>query len=109
MTISRPSEGWKIQGSTTLPGEMLMEEFLKPLSLSQNQLALAIHVPSGRIAQIVNGKRAITSDTALRLARYFGNSPEFWMNLQQSYDLSKARLESGKRIDTEVLPFAKSA
>jgi addiction module HigA family antidote len=71
----------------------LRQEFLIPLGLSQNALALKIRVPATRIGEIVNGKRAITPDTALRLARFFGNSPEFWLNLQQMYDLSKARLE----------------
>jgi antitoxin HigA-1 len=87
---------------TIHPDEMLLEEFMLPLSLSQNRLASDLHVPSGRINQIINGKRTITSDTALRLARYFGNSPEFWMNLQTMHDLSKTRLESGKRIEQEA-------
>lgn len=78
---------------------------MTPLGISQNQLAADLRVPPGRINQIINGKRAITSDTALRLAKYFGNSPEFWLNLQQMYDLSKTRLESGKRIEQEVRPM----
>lgn len=69
-----------------------------PLGISQNQLAAYLQVPP----QIINGKPAITSDTALCLAKYFGNSPEFWLNLQQMHDLSKTRLESGKRIEREV-------
>ena len=109
MAIHRPSHGWEIKGITTSPGEMLMEEFLKPLGISQNRLALAIRVPSGRITQIVHGTRAITPDTALRLARYFGNSPDFWMNLQQSYDLSKARVEIGKKIENEIDPLKRTA
>jgi addiction module HigA family antidote len=72
------------------------------MGISQNQLASDLRVPPGRINQIVKGKRAVTSDTALRLAKYFGNSPEFWLNLQQMYDLSKTRLESGERIEREV-------
>ncbi|HEV2462255.1 MAG TPA: HigA family addiction module antitoxin [Acidobacteriaceae bacterium] len=84
-----------LQRVTTTPGEMLLDEFMVPLSISQNQLASDLRVPPGRINQIINGKRGITSDTALRLAKYFGNSPEFWLNLQQMYDLSKTRLESG--------------
>lgn len=109
MTIKRPREGWKIEGVTTHPGEMLLEEFLLPLGISQNQLALDIHVPATRIGQIVNGKRSITSDTALRLSRYFGNSPEFWLNLQQMYDLNKTRQESSGRIDEEVRPLKRTA
>ncbi|MFP5228438.1 MAG: HigA family addiction module antitoxin [Acidobacteriota bacterium] len=109
MTLRRPREGWKIEGVTTHPGEMLLEEFLIPLSISQNQLALDLRVPATRIGQIVNGKRSISSDTALRLARYFGNSPEFWLNLQQMYDLSKARQDSAGRIHEEVRPLKRSA
>ena len=76
------------------PGEVLQEEFLKPMGLSQNRLALDIHVPTRRINEIVLGKRRITADTALRLARYFGNSPEFWLGLQTDYDLD-IRVHSG--------------
>jgi addiction module HigA family antidote len=81
---------------------MLNEEFLKPLGMSQNALAMKIRVPATRIGDIIHGRRAITPDTALRLARFFGNSPEFWMNLQQMYDLSKAKLELHKTIEREV-------
>jgi len=101
---NRPKIGWNIQRETTHPGEMLLEEFMLPLSISQNRLASDLRVPPGRINQIINGKRSITSDTALRLAKYFGNSPEFWMNLQQMYDLSKTRTEHGKQIEQEVRP-----
>jgi addiction module HigA family antidote len=73
------------------PGEMLQEEFLAEYGLSRNQLARAISVSPNRIAEIVNNRRRITADTALRLSRYFGNSPEFWMNLQTHYDLKRAR------------------
>lgn len=100
--LKRPKTGWNLQRVTTSPGEMLQKEFMVPLGISQNQLALDLRVPPGRINQIIKGKRAITSDTALRLAKYFGNSPEFWLNLQQMYDLSKTRLESGERIEREV-------
>jgi len=75
------------------PGEMLKEEFLKEYGLSQNQLAKAIGISPNRIAEIVNNRRRITADTALRLSLYFGNSPEFWMNLQSHYDLKMARSE----------------
>jgi antitoxin HigA-1 len=85
---------------------MLREEFLVPLGLSQNALALKIRVPATRIGDIVKGRRSITPDTALRLARFFGNSAEFWLNLQQMYDLSKARLELKKTIERDVEAYA---
>ena len=102
----RPKTGWEFKGITTHPGEMLKEEFLVPLGISQNQLALAIRVPATRISQIVKGERAVTPETALRLAKYFGNSAEFWINLQTAYDLSKTRIEEGAQIDKEVLAYA---
>ncbi len=73
------------------PGEILVEEFLKPMNLSQNKLAMELRVPCHRINEIVHGRRGITADTALRLGRFFGTTPDFWMNLQQSYDLAAAR------------------
>ncbi len=100
--LKRPLSGWNMQRVTTHPGEMLREEFLIPLGISQNALAMKIHVPATRVGEIIHGRRAVTSDTALRLARFFGNSPEFWMNLQQQYDLSKAKLELEKTIEREV-------
>lgn len=109
MTIVRPAGGWNLQRVTTSPGEMLTEEFLKPLRISQNQLALAIRVPPNRISQIVKGTRAISPDTALRLSRYFGNSPEFWLNLQQAWDLSSAVHTSAEKIKSEVQPLKKTA
>jgi len=84
------------------PGEILLEEFLQPMELSQNKLALAIGVPARRINEIVHGKRAITADTALRLGRYFGNSPRFWLGLQMDYDLDVAEDALGERLDREV-------
>jgi addiction module HigA family antidote len=83
---------------TTHPGEVLNEEFLRPLGMSVNALAMALRVPATRIGAIVKGERSVTADTALRLARFFGTSPEFWMNLQAMYDLTKARRESGGKI-----------
>lgn len=80
------------------PGEVLLEEFLKPLAVSQNAAAVAIAVPPRRINEIVLGKRAITADTALRLAHYFGNSEQFWMNLQARFDLEEARLKLGTTL-----------
>ena len=73
------------------PGEVLLEEFLKPLGISQNKLARAVGVPPRRINEIVHGKRAVTADTAIRLARAFGTSEQFWMGLQADYDLEEAR------------------
>ncbi len=83
------------------PGRILKRE-LAACGLSANKLALALHVPSGRITTILNGKRAISPETALRLARFFGNSAQFWMNLQSRYDLAVAEQEMGERIATEV-------
>jgi addiction module HigA family antidote len=84
------------------PGEVLMEEFLEPMSLSQNRLALDIGVPPRRINEIVLGKRRITADTALRLARYFGMSPQFWLGLQMDYDLDREEDRLAGRLDREV-------
>ncbi|NUM56719.1 MAG: HigA family addiction module antidote protein [Candidatus Hydrogenedentes bacterium] len=84
------------------PGEVLLEEFLKPMALSQNRLALEIGVPARRINEIVLGARRITADTALRLARYFGNSAQFWLGLQMDYDLDTAEDILGDRIHREV-------
>ncbi|TVQ09635.1 MAG: addiction module antidote protein, HigA family [Leptolyngbya sp. DLM2.Bin27] len=85
------------------PGEVLLEEFLKPMGLSQNQMALALRVPARRINEIVHGNRRITADTALRLARYFGMSPRFWLGLQMDYDLDVAEDEMGDRLSQEVV------
>jgi addiction module HigA family antidote len=87
------------------PGEILREEFLRPMGVSINKLARDIDVPPGRISEIVNGKRAITADTALRLGRYFGVSPEIWLNLQADYELRVARNITGREIETRVRPF----
>ncbi len=81
------------------PGEILLEEFLAPMDISQNALARGIAVPPRRINEIVLGKRAITADTALRLARYFGTSEQFWMGLQSDFDLEEARKHLGRKID----------
>jgi addiction module HigA family antidote len=91
---------------TTHPGEVLGLEFLAPLGMSVNALAIALRVPATRIGAIVKGERAVTADTALRLARFFGTSPEFWMNLQAMHDLTKARRESGGKIERDVRPRA---
>lgn len=84
------------------PSEVLLEEFLIPLGISQNQLALAIRVPARRINEIVHGKRRVTADTALRLARYFKMSPQFWLGLQMDYDLDLAEDLLGERLTQEV-------
>jgi addiction module HigA family antidote len=91
---------------TTHPGEVLSEDFLRPLGMSVNALALSLRVPTTRIGAIVKGERSVTADTALRLARFFGTSPEFWMNLQAMYDLTKARQENGATIERDVHPRA---
>ena len=84
------------------PGEILKEEFLQPFELTEDALALALHAPATRVREIVKGKRPITAETALRLARYFGTTPEFWMNLQSHYDLNKAKREKLQQINREV-------
>lgn len=84
------------------PGEILNEEFLKPMGLSQNRLALAIGVPARRINEIVLEKRGISADTALRLSAYFGNAADFWLGIQLQYDLNIARIELGASIAREV-------
>lgn len=84
------------------PGEVLLEEFLKPMGLSQNRLGLELGVHPRRINEIVLRKRRITADTALRLARYFGTSPQFWLGLQTDYDLDVAMDKLGSRLDREV-------
>jgi addiction module HigA family antidote len=84
------------------PGEILREEFLKPLQMNAHALAMELKVPAPRINEIVRERRAVTPDTALRLARYFSTTPEFWLNLQTSYDLKVAKQKIGSKIDKEV-------
>jgi antitoxin HigA-1 len=84
------------------PGEILLEDFMKPLGLTQYRVAKDIGVPALRISQIVHGQRAITADTALRLARYFGNTPQFWINGQTLYDLEKHQDRLADRLEKEV-------
>jgi addiction module HigA family antidote len=86
------------------PGEILLEEFLKPLDMSMNQLAIELRVPASRIHAIVEGGRSISADTALRLGHYFGISPEFWINLQATYDLRIARRQLEERIRRDIRP-----
>src|SRR2546421_12928239 len=87
------------------PGEILREDFMKPLGISMNKLALDLHVPVTRIAEIVNERRGITADTALRLARYFKTTPQFWMNMQLHYELQVAEDELAVRVEREVRPM----
>ena len=91
--------------SIPTPGEILATEFLEPMGLTQYRLARSIHVPQTRIAAIIKDGRSITADTALRLARFFGTSVEFWMNLQGQYDADTARMELGEELDS-IEPFA---
>ena len=101
MSILRTKEE---RGVPIHPGEFLREDFLVPLGLSANALALALRVPVTRISEIVRERRGITADTALRLARYFGTTPDFWMKMQMSYDLALASREVTARIDVEIFP-----
>lgn len=86
------------------PGEVLRHEFLEPLGLSAHALALALRVPANRITAILGGRRAVTAETALRLARHFGTTPAFWLNLQKAHELDVAEQEAGARIRAEVAP-----
>lgn len=104
MSIKRPANGWNIRRPPIHPGEMLREEFLLPLALSANRLAMELRVPVTRISEIVNGRRAVSADTALRLERYFGMSADFWLGLQKDFDLQTARQAEGKRIAQDVRP-----
>jgi len=90
------------------PGEILFEEFLKPMEISQNRLALDMRVPPRRINEIVHGKRRITADTALRLGQYFGMSAEFWLGLQMDYDLDIEEDKLGERLGEEVRQYVAS-
>ena len=91
------------------PGEILREDYLHPLGLSVNRLAIALRVPVSRMSKIVHEQRAVTPDTALRLARYFGGDAQTWLNLQAAYDLKKAIAEYGSEIESDVRPRAHQA
>jgi addiction module HigA family antidote len=91
------------------PGEILLEEFLKPLAITQYRLARSISVPQRRISEIVQGKRAISADTALRLGRFFGMEAQFWLNLQSRYDLLQAEAALAGRLEREVAPHVVDA
>jgi antitoxin HigA-1 len=105
-TITEPNgEAASVTSARCHPGEVLREELVRPLSLNANKLALALRVPAGRIRAILNEKRAISPDIALRLARFFGTSPEFWLNLQSNYDLRLAKANAGIEIDRDIKPL----
>ncbi len=91
------------------PGEILREEYLTPLGMSANALAMALHVPAPRINDIVRERRAVTPNTALRLARYFDTTAQFWLNLQSSFDLKQTESEAGSLIAEEVRPLQRAA
>ena len=91
------------------PGEILLEDFLKPLCISQYRLARDIHVPARRVNEIALGRRGVSADTALRLGRYFNTTPQFWLNLQTHYELDRARLSSAREIEKTIQPLAKAA
>jgi addiction module HigA family antidote len=88
------------------PGEILLEEFLRPMGISQYRLAKSISVPPRRINEVVHGNRAVTADTALRLSRFFGTSERFWMNLQTRYELEREKDRLGDRLEDEVVELA---
>jgi addiction module HigA family antidote len=96
----------KIRLAPVHPGEILLEEFMNPLELSRNALARALHVPANHISDVVNEKRGISATMALRLARYFGTSPELWLGLQQDFELDIAREKAAARVEREVFPRA---
>jgi len=102
MSITRPERSWNITRTPVHPGEMLREEFMKPMGISINGLALELHVPVTRISEIVNERRGVTADTALRLARHFGTSADFWMNIQKDYELILTRRKSLRTIEKQV-------
>ncbi len=91
------------------PGEILLEEFLKPLNMSQYRLAKDIRVSPRRINEIIQEKRSVSADTALRLSRYFGGEAQFWLNLQMHYDLDYANQRLGSRLESEIKPYKKAA
>ncbi len=109
MNTQRLPNGVSSQPKPVHPGEMLRDAFLVPLGLSANRLAAELHVPVTRITEILNERRTITPDTALRLERYFGMSADFWLALQKDYELLSARQVLGKQIVREVKPRRKAA
>jgi addiction module HigA family antidote len=109
MTITKPATGWRLEHVTTHPGTILREDFMIPLGISANHLALRTRMPATRVGEILHGRRSVSTDTALRLARYFGTSAEFWLNLQAAHDLSKTRLELEGAIERDIEPLQRQA
>lgn len=109
MSIERPAAGWKLKRVTAHPGEVLREDFLAPLGMSANSLAMRLRIAAPRLHAILHQTRAVTPDTAMRLARCFGTSAQFWLNLQAMHDLSKAEKISGAKVEREVEPLSMSA
>ena len=105
MAVELPAGGWVYERVTTHPGEMLREEFMTPLGISANRLALQTGMPATRVIEILRERRGVSADTALRLARFFGTSPQFWVGLQSTYELSKVMVERGQRIERDVRPL----
>ena len=91
------------------PGEILREDYIKPMGVSVRAVALALHVPYSRLSEIVKGERGVSADTALRLERYFGSEAKGWLNLQAAYELRVAEIENGKAISEEIQPIALAA
>lgn len=106
MTITGGKDLSREKQAPLHPGKILQQEFLEPMGLSQNKLAMALRVPARRINEIVLGKRGVTADTALRLARYFDMSPQFWLGLQMDYELDKVQDAVESKIEAEVLPLS---
>jgi addiction module HigA family antidote len=105
MSFDRPVTGWEFNRVTEHPGEILREEFLVPLGMSANALAIRLRISPPRLHAILHGKRSITPDTAMRLGRYFRTSAQFWLNMQQLHDLTKAQQLSGDKVAREVEPI----
>jgi addiction module HigA family antidote len=95
---------WQVERVRTHPGEVLREEFMKPLALTANKLATDLRVPATRIGEIIHERRGVSAETAMRLARYFGTTPEFWLNLQKAYELSVVKARNAKQIEREIQP-----
>ena len=91
------------------PGEILLEDYIKPMGVSVRVVAIALHVPYSRLSEIIKGERGVTADTALRLERYFGSDAKGWLNLQAAYELRVAEIENGKAITKQIRPFALAA
>ena len=108
-TQSKESAVFKNRMRPVHPGEVLLEDYIKPMGISVRALSLALHVPYSRLREIVDGKRGVSADTALRLERYFGSEAQGWLNLQSAYDLRVAAQENAKIISREIVPLAVAA